>query len=130
MPRRKPNCLYLGLRFFLTFTHITSLYITHTEVVTVDDSSSDPDKPVTAAVEPRMDGKRLSAKQRIGGGGGSGAGSSLRGQQQQRYQRSGGVRDLAQRLNTGRRSPDYKRRKSRSLSRSRSRSPLDYDGKT
>ena len=99
--------------------------------MTVDDSSSDPDKPVTAAVEPRIDGKRLSAKQRIGGGGGgSGVGSSLRGQQQQRYQRSGGVRDLAQRLNMGRRSPDYKRRKSRSLSRSRSRSPLDYDGKT
>ena len=132
MPRWKPNCLHLGLRFFLTFTHITSWYISLTEVVAVDDSSSDPDKPVTAAVEPRMDGKRLSAKQRIGsgGGGGSGAVSSLRGQQQQRYQRSGGVRDLAQRLNSGRRSPDYKRRKSRSLSRSRSRSPLDYDGKT
>ena len=98
--------------------------------MTVEDSSSDPDKPATAAVEPRMDGKRLSAKQRIGGGG-SGVGSSLRGQQQQqRYQRSGGVRDLAERLNMGRRSPDYKRRKSRSLSRSRSRSPLDYDGKT
>ena len=132
MPRWKPNCLHLGLRFFLSFTHITSWYITHTEVVAVDDSSSDPDKPVTAAVEPRMDGKRLSAKQRIGsgGGGGSGAGSSLRGQQQhQRYQRSGGVRDLANRLNMGRQSPDYKRRKSRSLSRSRSRSPLDYDGK-